>query len=280
MGADFYSTNARSFIFSDANSDCLSIDISMDLPQILGRQRLDENPWKNHAEFYYKFTADYKKMTQKQLMEIIKNKEIETMNLLSLWGKGNEEEKQSAAKRYLTLTKVNKYKEDYVSVDRKSGNSLVPCFNNLIKVNELRTFEIQQVDYADRFAVISKLDFQFPELIEQNNEQVINFFKLYDSLTTYVDRLKLLCEFTTTFPELISSVVENMVDTDKVKQHFIVLGPEKIMSLGYNLTRINQAMGIVVFDRSNLDREIYTKFKPGDRYSKANLKAILGNIYE
>ena len=54
LGADFYSTNAEPFIFSDANIDSLAVDISLDLPQILlGRQRLIENPWlKNHAEFF------------------------------------------------------------------------------------------------------------------------------------------------------------------------------------------------------------------------------------
>ena len=44
LGADFYSKCARSFIFSDSNIDSLAVDISEDLPQILGRQRLLENP--------------------------------------------------------------------------------------------------------------------------------------------------------------------------------------------------------------------------------------------
>ncbi len=56
LGADFYSECARTFIFSDSNIDCLSVDISLDLPQILGRQRLDINPWKNHADLYIKYT--------------------------------------------------------------------------------------------------------------------------------------------------------------------------------------------------------------------------------
>ena len=54
LGADFYSDNARSFILSDANLETLAVDISLDLPQILGRQRNEDNPWKNQAEFYYK----------------------------------------------------------------------------------------------------------------------------------------------------------------------------------------------------------------------------------
>ena len=64
LGADFYSTNARTFIFSDANIDSLTVDITIDLPQILGRQRLEENPWKNRAELYYKTLDSDKEITQ------------------------------------------------------------------------------------------------------------------------------------------------------------------------------------------------------------------------
>lgn len=74
LGADFYSLCARSFIFSDSNSDCLAVDISEDLPQILGRQRLFDNPWKNNAVFFYRVTADYKDMTGKDFQEKINNK--------------------------------------------------------------------------------------------------------------------------------------------------------------------------------------------------------------
>ena len=281
LGADFYSTNARSFIFSDSNADCLSIDISMDLPQILGRQRLEENPWKNHAEFYYRFTCDYKKMTQDQLMSIINKKLEETESLLRSYANANEGiDKYNLAKRYLKLAHVSKYREDYVSVDRKSSNTLIPQVNNLVRVNELRTFEIQQVDYADRFTVLTAIDNQFSGISEENDERVVDFFMRYDRLTTYIDKIRTLCEFTIQFPELTECIIKNLVDTDKVKQHFIVLGPYRIQSLGYNLTQINQALGITIFNRESLSKEIYTRFKPGDRYSKADFKSILREIYE
>lgn len=58
LGADFYSTNAKTYIFADANVNSLTVDISLDLPQILGRQRLDCNPWKNRAELYYRTISE------------------------------------------------------------------------------------------------------------------------------------------------------------------------------------------------------------------------------
>lgn len=37
IGADFHSDCASSYVFADPNIDCLSLDISLDLPQIVGR---------------------------------------------------------------------------------------------------------------------------------------------------------------------------------------------------------------------------------------------------
>ena len=80
LGADFYSTNARTFIFSDANVDSLTVDITIDLPQILGRQRLEENPWKNRAELYYK-TLDSKKALTQEDFDAIREQKIKKTNV-------------------------------------------------------------------------------------------------------------------------------------------------------------------------------------------------------
>ena len=86
LGADFYSTCARSLILSDANVDCLAVDITLDLPQILGRQRLLENPWKNRAELYFKSTV--KEESLEELVARIKSKKEKTNQLLSIYSKG------------------------------------------------------------------------------------------------------------------------------------------------------------------------------------------------
>ena len=55
---------------------CLAVDISQDLPQILGRQRLFDNPWKNQATFYYKLTCDYRKIPREKFDESLKKKKL------------------------------------------------------------------------------------------------------------------------------------------------------------------------------------------------------------
>ena len=54
IGSDFYSKCASTFIFADPNLECLALDISLDLPQIIGRQRDKNNPFKNNVTIFYK----------------------------------------------------------------------------------------------------------------------------------------------------------------------------------------------------------------------------------
>ena len=54
IGIDFYSTCASTYVFADPNIESLALDISLDLPQIIGRQRDKSNPFKNDIVLFYK----------------------------------------------------------------------------------------------------------------------------------------------------------------------------------------------------------------------------------
>ena len=69
-GADFYSTNALSVIVSDCGINSLATDIRMDFPQIMGRQRLNENVFRDECIFIYKLSDSKITMDEfKQLSE-------------------------------------------------------------------------------------------------------------------------------------------------------------------------------------------------------------------
>lgn len=102
IGADFYSKCASTYIFADPNLKCLALDISLDLPQIAGRQRDRENPFKNNITIFYKTTrgenledrqafdrlqkerrdatevllSDYNNMSEKGKFRLLRNTEI------------------------------------------------------------------------------------------------------------------------------------------------------------------------------------------------------------
>ena len=281
LGADFYSLCARSFIFSDSNSDCLAVDIAEDLPQILGRQRLFSNPWNNSATFYYRTTADYREMKESDFQKILNKKTETTENLLSVYNKGTDEERYDLAKNYLYVAKSASYKDNYVAVNKiitSTGNIILkPVINQLVKVNEIRAFKIQQIDYKDRFSVFSSVHSKLtPDDIV--NRDVTRFFCIYDTYTTIHDKLKMLCEYPVS-REVIDIVLGQIADSDEVKSYYLSLGPTKLKALSYNSHKIKKELGIVTFSPELLNNTIHQNFNPGEKYSLSNLKVKLGDLY-
>ena len=285
LGADFYSTCARSFIFSDSNIDSLAVDISEDLPQILGRQRLDENPWKNSANFYYRTTCDYRKIAKEEFDSRLKEKMDVTKSLMRTYGNITVGyDKKNLAQKYQKDAKNSNYKDDYVAVNKRyddEGNIyLDPKFNQLVYINELRAFNIQQIDYKDRFTVFSKITNKLTSDDIINNE-VSEFLKHYQSITIKKERLKMLCGLNEVDEtgEVINSVINQLQDSDKLKSYYINLGPQRIKELGYNSTLIEKELGIVIFSPELLQEKIYSEFNEGDKILLSDAKNRLTEIY-
>ena len=285
LGADFYSTCARSFIFSDSNIDSLAVDISEDLPQILGRQRLDENPWKNTANFYYRTTCDYRKIAKEEFDSKLKEKMDVTKSLMRTYGNITVGyDKKNLAQKYQKDAKNSNYKDDYVAVNKRyddEGNIyLDPKFNKLVYINELRAFNIQQIDYKDRFSVFAKVT---NKLTPDNiiNNEASEFLKHYQSITIKKERLKMLCRLSEIdeMGEVINSVINQLQDSDKLKSYYINLGPERIKELGYNSTLIEKELGIVIFSPELLQEKIYSEFNEGDKILLSDAKNRLTEIY-
>ena len=284
LGADFYSLCARSFIFSDSNIDSLAVDISEDLPQILGRQRLFANPWKNNATFYYRVTADYREMKPEDFQKIIDRKSEDTRNLLLAYGSAKDNSvKFTLAKTYQNNAKAYNYSNDYVAVNKiinsQTGEVILkPVSNKLVLVNEIRAFRIQQIDYKDRFSVFSSIRSNLtPDDII--NRDVTKFLCIYETLTTIHDKLKMLCEYRFMSEDIIQIVLGQIPDSDEVKSYYLALGPQRLRALSYSVTFIKKELGIVTFSPELLINTITLNFNPGEKYSLSDLKTKLGNLY-
>ena len=275
LGADFYSLCARSFIFSDSNYDCLAVDISQDLPQILGRQRLFDNPWKNQATFYYKLTCDYRKMTKEEFDLLLKQKIDMTRKLLKNYDVAVD--KKSLAIVFEKVAKSYKYKDDYVAVNTHGGTCMKPVFNNLVYVSELRAYDIQQVDYKDRFSVFCTINANLSQS-DITNLELEQFFGEYEELKTFHDKLKYICEYPFS-DELLFKAVVDQVDME-LQSAIYGLGKKKLRALSYNASHIKKELGVVLFSETDLGNHIRTNFKIGDRYTLSDLKEKLRKLYD
>ena len=281
LGADFYSDNARSFIISDANIETLAVDISLDLPQILGRQRLEENPWKNEATFYYKPLAGNKKLTKDDFDKRIAWKLKLTNDVLISYQNTPVENRDGLVGKCNSSVKLENYKDDYVAVDKiynpnTMEYNLVPVQNNLVLIAEERAYDIQQVDYADRFTVFNSINSIVAG--DQLNKEIENFMQTYESLPRLYDKLKYLCEYNPISTDF-RRIIMNHISEKHFKEYYEILGPERCKALGYNITKLNKDLGVISFDQITLTDLISKEFSIGDRLTRTTIKERLSIIY-
>ena len=110
------------------------------------------------------------------------------------------------------------------------------------------------------------------------NQEVSEFLRIYTGLTTIYDKLKLLCEYGLS-SDAINIVLGQIADSDEIKSYYTSLGPQRLKSLGYNLTKIKKELGIVTFSQELLESSIYSEFKIGDKLKMSEIKNMLGKIY-
>lgn len=278
LGADFYSDNAKSYVVSDANIDTLAVDITLDLPQILGRQRLRENPWRNEAVLYYKTLSQGKEVTPETFENKLKKKTEDTESLLSVFDKGNSKEQAALSVKYQVGAKATNYKTDFVAVNRvkvDGDTKLIPVFNNLVMVAEMRAYEIQQVDYANRFTVFNELG----NISTVEDKGVLeDFFKEYEQVKGREKKLQFICDY-----YFAGNSIRNIIDlvTEKrFKEYLTILGPEKCKSVWYKTSELDKKLNIISFEDDKIFEEINKEFNVGESYTNVYIKEKLGEIYK
>jgi len=281
LGADFYSTNARTFIFSDSNIDCLSVDISMDLEQILGRQRLKTNPWKNNAKMFVKTTSKKHTISKEEFDRRLEEKKDNSIKLLNSFNQVDDENKHVLAENYQIVAKVQHYKNNYVAVNVHAGKDLVPVFNNLMMVSEMRTFEVQQIDYADRFTVFNAVG---ERQVEGAGQEVEELFKTFSGLLNSKDKLKYLVEISEM--ELEKEDITNFLSLipEKFREYYTEMGPDRIRANGYQESKLKLEWNKQHRDElgisEDLENSLIDNFKLGQRYSKSGIKISLKELYQ
>ena len=278
LGADFYSTNARTFIFSDANVDSLTVDITIDLPQILGRQRLEENPWKNRAELYYKTLNSKKEMTQEDFNAIREQKIKKTENLLLSYKLTTKEAKHDLAENYQVVAKTLNYSKDYVAVNTHGGGDLRPVFNNLVMINDMRSYEIQQTDYKDRFHVFNALGEQV-----RQSDLIQKILKEFENQQFFNNKMRYLYSLHMD-EDIAKQVLDNIYDTSYSKYYWTI--SSRAGSLKYQKGNLEEEYQNIINpkDLSQIEEDVRTKilssFLPENRYLKSDIKETLRKIYE
>jgi hypothetical protein len=258
----------------------------MDLEQILGRQRLLINPWKNNATLFVKTTDKKHKLEKEDYDRELERKIGKTNSLLESYQEVAAKNKFNLAEKYLKDAKVSHYKDDYVAVsivekDWDTGEILwlEPKFNKLMQVSDMRAFEVQQIDYKDRFTVFSAVD---QEGIEGATQKACEMAIEFNGVRDTSKKLRMLVELDTldgVTRRDISSFLELI--PPKFKEYYTIIGPDFIKQFSCNEAEIKKEWTKRMSNKTiDVTSEIYKIFEVGKRYSKSGAKDSLKSLYE
>ena len=283
-GTDFYSPNAYTYIFSDVATTNMTLDISLDLRQIMGRQRREDNVFRYDATFYYRPDPKLKAMTIQELNTSITTKEAITTKWIDYYNSQADDprmvemlrsDKLKAQKQNLNENEYI-YSHDYVSfVENTKGGPAYPVENELAKLNEIRAWQIQQTQYLSSYQILRAIeevtvhDIDYP-LIDDFKQKFTGGFR--DMMKTYCDILSMYPEYKCKLESLPQIPLE-------IKQYYDALEPEVIKRCKYSKSAIMKQLHMdTLFD--DIQEAVRGSFAVGKKYTLQEVKAIIQNIYD
>ena len=283
LGADFYSTSAYTIICSDCTIQTLIIDISLDLPQIIGRQRLKENLFRSEVLFLYKSGTIKESMLnlpEKEFHDYMTNKDLNTKKLLEGYSKMSPEEKKSCAEKWSRDKAL--YETDFVGISSKTGEAK---YNKLVKAANQRAYRVSRKDYQDMVTIKREMEKQGYEVVEgqlDSMDDILNEFEIsFNSSNQFCQKMKILCSYYKQYPELFVRYEKlmNAIVPLNYQNYLNLLGPSVIGSLDYVETRLKDYMQSKLSE-GDIKDDIIASFVIGNRYSKSEIKNILKKIYD
>lgn len=272
-GVDFYSNNAITYIFIDGNKPWQTLDIYLDIPQILGRQRLDSNPFKRDAVIYYKTKPDVEDENEFRLKQ--QQMELKTKNYINLFNSLDETGKGLFIDKIRTIPESSKYKDDYVDVI-SNGTNVIIGENMLVKAARWNDWLLRQHFYNHPCQLISGIQNVVPTLRKPN--EVRSFEQAFYTSNTSC-KLYVYSEFRYQYPQFDRWVYENPFIDCEYHDWYKKLGYQIISSLKFDEERIKNEYSLNC-NRDAIIAECRKHFLSGQTYTRQCVKKMLQSIYD
>jgi len=275
VGADFYSDNAYTYIFANPKVESLTIDVSVDIQQIIGRQRLDSNPFKNMATLYFNTKAS--DMTEEAFNESIRLKNEKTNRQIENFNSAPHKEEFIEG-----LNKKPNHKENYCCISKdKNGNQVIEK-NILIELADRRAWEISNKIFNNDFSMFTALsvNMNVTKDTDSDDSEVKAIFREWNEMKSFKDRAFFYCEACKDIPEVLDKC--SFIPT-KYKEYYEALGEEGMKELGWREDYIKNAIAPIPFEQRPNDKimeRLRAKLEIGKFYTKTEIKELLCNIFK
>ena len=276
LGADMYSPDAYSYIFSDPRISSMALDVSTDLIQIIGRQRLEENPFMNSATLFY--TTKECDVSKEEFTEIMRQNELRSQEKIKNFESAPYPE--TMLNDYENTIKQQKYAHDFCSIrlNHQTGKQEV-VINELVIASRMRSWQILHDIYNNEYsltlAVRKKCNVK--QTINSDDPDVKAFFDEWNKDRNFSRRMKLFC----------STDEETIAKTSFIpKQYFTyydALGEEGLQTLSWREDYVKAALTDLPFNpvpKTEIARKVIEAFHEGTIKSRKEVKAFLQELYD
>lgn len=272
LGCDFYSTNAYTYIISNPNKKETALDISSEFYQIIGRQRLAENVFKDEATLLYTSSGIG---TEEELNMIINEKTKTTNSYLKVFSNTTDSDARDAMIEVSDESfKLSNYLYS-VYVDKNQGVKDLR-FNYLVPIQERAVFDNMNRIYNNTFSVARKL--AEAGLLDYRDEIISDVFPIFRGTSNFQTLLKFYCEYRDQHPERAAALGEATFIPIVFHKYYNELGSAKLKTLIYLEKNILNEYKISNTS-NNITAIIQSKFLVATRYTNKDIKSELQSIY-
>lgn len=277
IGADFNSESAYTYIFANPNVESLTIDVGTDIQQIVGRQRLDENPFRLKATFFYYLKKPL--ISEDEMEKVIKTKRSKTNEHIVNFENAVYKDTQLESMEAL----IKKGHTDHyccISVNEHGKKTIVE--NGLIAVAEKRAWDIANTVYRGDLTLLKVLKNSvniIPE-VDSSDPEVRKIFEVWSKDHQFKRQAMIYCELKENKPDLL---VKCDFIPSSFQKYYDALGRKGFEDMKWRLDNIKVALAPTPPDKiphEKIVSELISRFPEGKEYPKEDIKNELINIYQ
>lgn len=140
FGVDMYSDSATTFIVSDSNTIYTTVDVATEIPQIIGRQRNEENEFRNIVYLIYNNSIGAKALEEQMNRTILKSDVLHK----HFYSQVDDLDKDSYAEDLKQEQDANKYCYSYNMFDKSKNSFAINIWKYLadqMRIDALKKYE-------------------------------------------------------------------------------------------------------------------------------------------
>ena len=269
-GCDFYSTNAFTYIFLDATKDWQTHDPSIDIPQILGRQRLDGNPFRYNAIIYYRTKPTIK--SEAEFFAGISEKMENSDAIINVYDSGDAKLKKALAENVEGKDPRNPYGSNYLDVVHDTSGYRIEI-NYLVVAAEHNLWLNKTFLYNNPFHLTTAIQTQLSAAGTKPTE-LRAFESLFYAEEDNQKKLQLYTEFRSRYPLYTEALYQNPFIDIWYHLAYDRFGPDMLKKENWDMNAVNLNV-----QTDSIKKQCQSVFITGRTYQAVEVKRMLQRIY-